>query len=84
LIIAFSPPASAALGKAQNRSDQRHIESTSERQWKLVDAQRGLTGGRSAILIGRRATTPPPTAPTAASRSASIVRANGRSPSLAN
>jgi hypothetical protein len=42
LIIAFSPPASAALGKAQNRSHQRRIESTSERQWTLGNAQRRL------------------------------------------
>jgi hypothetical protein len=42
LIIAFSPPALAALGKAQNRSDQRRIEFTSERQWTLGNAQRRL------------------------------------------
>jgi hypothetical protein len=40
LIVAFSAPALAALGKAQNRPDQRHLESNSERQWKWGNAQR--------------------------------------------
>ena len=40
LILAFSAPAGAAIGKAQNRSDQRHLESNSERQWKWGNAQR--------------------------------------------
>jgi hypothetical protein len=40
LIVAFSAPARATFGKAQNRSDQRRIESTVERQWKAGHAQR--------------------------------------------
>ena len=40
LILAFSAPAGAAIGKAQNRSDQRRIESILERQWEAGHAQR--------------------------------------------
>jgi len=40
LILAFSAPAGAAIGKAQNRSDQRRSESTLERQWNAGHAQR--------------------------------------------
>ena len=40
LIVAFSAPAVAAFGKAQSKSDQRRIESTLERQWKVGNAQR--------------------------------------------
>ena len=40
LIVAFSAPAVAAFGKAQSKSDQRRIESTLERQWKVRNAQR--------------------------------------------
>ena len=72
LILAFSAPAGAAIGKAQNRPDQRRIESTLERQWEAGNAQPGLTGNGSAILTGRPATTPPPLTPTAAHRRASI------------
>jgi hypothetical protein len=43
LIVAFSAPALAALGKAQSRPDQRHLESTSERQWKWGNAQPRLS-----------------------------------------
>jgi hypothetical protein len=43
LIMAFSPPASAALGKAQIRSDHRHIYFTSEGQWKLGNKQNRLS-----------------------------------------
>jgi hypothetical protein len=39
LIVAFSAPAVAALGKAQSKSDQRRIESSVERQWKVGNAQ---------------------------------------------
>jgi hypothetical protein len=44
LIVAFSAPALAALGKTQGRPDQRHVESASERQWKVGNAQRRLNG----------------------------------------
>jgi hypothetical protein len=43
LIVAFSAPALAALGKAQSRPDQRHLESTSERQWKWGNAEPRLS-----------------------------------------
>jgi hypothetical protein len=46
LIIAFSAPALAASGKAQIRPDQRHVESTSERQWKWANAQGRLHSRR--------------------------------------
>ena len=69
LILAFSAPALAALGKAQTVLDQRHLKSNSERQWKWGNAQR--LRRQVGDPFGRRATTPPPTAPTAASRSAS-------------
>ena len=39
LIVAFSAPAVAAFGKAQSKSDQRRIESSLERQWKVGNAQ---------------------------------------------
>jgi hypothetical protein len=39
LVVAFSAPAGAAFGKAQNKSDQRRIESTLERQWMVGNAQ---------------------------------------------
>ena len=72
LILAFSAPAGAAIGKAQNRSDQRRIESILERQWEAGHAQRRPDRHGSAILIGRPAITPPPLTPTAAHRRASI------------
>jgi hypothetical protein len=71
LIVAFSAPALAALGKAQNRPDQRHLESTSELQWKWGNAQPRLNRRQVGDPYWTGATTPPPTAPTAASRSAS-------------
>ena len=39
LIVAFSAPALAALEKARSGPDQRHVESVSERQSKVGNAQ---------------------------------------------
>jgi hypothetical protein len=39
LITAFSAPALAASEKAPTRPHQRHLESTSEHQWKRVPEQ---------------------------------------------
>jgi hypothetical protein len=39
LIVAFSVPALAALEKARSGPDQRHVESVSERQSKVGNAQ---------------------------------------------
>lgn len=71
LILAFSAPALAALGRRKTdlTSDASSLPPSVNGSGEMPNL--GLTGGRSAILTGRRATTPPPTAPTAASRSAS-------------
>jgi hypothetical protein len=79
LLVAFSAPASAMLGKGQSRPDQRHVVSTngSGEMHKLSS-----TCGRSEIPTGDRATTLPHTAPTAASKSANIFTPIRLAPAL--